>query len=90
VTRSMQTSAPGHPESALQKNPTAVASANYVAHAPVPDSSPMEDGRPHVSPLEAHLPDTSNFLLTRLQDIELMSTEAQGYRVTLDARADVR
>jgi hypothetical protein len=86
VTRSMQTSAPGHPESALQRNPTAVASATSAVHAPVPASSPMEDGRPHVSPLEAHLPDPSNFLLTRLRDIELMSTEAQSYHVALDAR----
>jgi hypothetical protein len=86
VTRSMQTFPPGHPESALQRKPTAVASATSVAHAPVPASSPMEDGRPHVSPLEAHLSDSSNFLLTRLRDIELISTEAQSYHVALDAR----
>jgi hypothetical protein len=36
VTRSMQTYAPGHPESALQRNPFAVASATSVVHAPVP------------------------------------------------------
>jgi hypothetical protein len=46
VTRSMQTSATRHPESALRRNSTAVASATSVVHAPVPASSPMEDGRP--------------------------------------------
>jgi hypothetical protein len=86
VTRSMQTSAAGHPESALLVNPTAVASATSVVHTPVPASSYMENGRPHVSPLEAHLPDPSKFLLTRLRDIELMSTEAQSYHEALDAR----
>jgi hypothetical protein len=73
VTRSIQASASGHHESALQRNPTAVASATSAVHAPVPASSPIEDGRPHVSPLEADLPDPSNFLLTRLRNIELMS-----------------
>jgi hypothetical protein len=46
----------------------------------------MEDERPHVSSPEANLPDPSNFLLTRLRDIEHMSTEAQRYHVALDAR----
>jgi hypothetical protein len=73
VTRSMLGSAQGLPESALQWNHTEVASATSVVHALVPASSPMEDGRPHMLPLEAHLPDPSNFLLTRLRDIELMS-----------------
>jgi hypothetical protein len=85
VTRSMQTSAPGHPEFALPKDPTAVASATSAANAPVPASSSMEDGRHPVLPLEAHLPESS-FLLTRLRDIELMSTEVQSYHVALDAR----
>jgi hypothetical protein len=39
VTRSMQTSGPGHTESALPRNPTAVASATSKVHAPVPASS---------------------------------------------------
>jgi hypothetical protein len=39
-----------------------------------------------MSPLEAHLHDPSDFLMTRLRDIELMSTEAQSYHVALDAR----
>jgi hypothetical protein len=85
VTRSMQTSAPGHPEFALTKDPTAVASATSAAHAPVPVSSSMEDGRHPVLPLEAHLPESA-FLLTRLRDIELMSIEVQSYHVALDAR----
>jgi hypothetical protein len=45
----------------------------------------MEDGRHPVLPLEAHLPESS-FLLTRLRDIELMSTEVQSYHVALYAR----
>ena len=86
MTRSTQMSAPGHPESALPKDPTAVASATSAAHAPVPASTPMEDGRHPVWPLEAPLPDSSKFLLTRLRDIELISTEVQGYHVDLEAR----
>jgi hypothetical protein len=46
----------------------------------------MEYGLTHVLPLEAHLPDQLKFLLTRLRDIELMSTEIQGYHVGLDDR----
>jgi hypothetical protein len=78
LTRSMQTSAPGHPESALQRNPTAVASATSVVQAPVPASSLMEYGRPHALPPEPHPSDPSKFLMTGLRDIELMSTEAQS------------
>jgi hypothetical protein len=85
VTRSMQTSAPVHQEFALPKDPTAVSSATSAAHAPVPASSSMEDGRHPVLPLEAHLPESS-FLRTSLRDIELTSTEVQIYHVALDAR----
>ena len=86
MTRSMQTSDPGHQESSLPKDPTAVASATSAGHAPVPASTPRGDGWTNVLPLEALPSDSQKVLLTRLRDIELMSTEVQAYNVAIDAR----
>ena len=86
MTRSAQSFATGRQERATPKEPTAVASATSAAHALVPASTSVEDGRPPAVLQEAPLPDHSQVLLTRLRDIELMSTEVQAYNVALDAR----